>query len=63
MKAAKTYRMPPTTERALEAERYFSDVIRATYSKEKMRSPVKMPKPKRLAGGCLLYRFPFRKVG
>jgi hypothetical protein len=63
MKPAKTYRMPPTTERALEAERYFSDVIRAIYSKEQKRLPVQRPKPKRLDGGCLLYRLPFRKAG
>lgn len=32
-------------------------------SQEPRRCSVKEQRPRRLAGGCLLYRFPFRKVG
>lgn len=31
-------------------------------SHQPKRSPVKSPKPKQLAGGCLLYRFPIKRA-
>lgn len=45
------------------AEIYLSALRGWAPTKTKQPKPIKRPKPKRLAGGCLLYRFPFRKVG
>lgn len=62
MKTFKIYRMPPTTEKALEAEVYFGEVLRNMHSQKPERLAGAKAEPKRLAGGCLMYRFPDRRA-